>query len=126
VRKFVERHEAGEIQVFMHPNCLAEAYKVISTLKEESPEVMDAEVKPEDFIRSAYATLSVVQNESTTIELGSLRLRYRNKPWGDLSSAALAIALSSQNEKIPVVILDHERHFKDIEGVNAFHLSELA
>jgi hypothetical protein len=86
---------------------------------------MHASIDPADVIRSAYATLSVLQNETTTMKLGGLRLKYRNKPWGDLSSAALALALSTGSRKVPVVILDHEVHFKDIDGLNTLHVSQL-
>lgn len=125
VRKIVERHEAGEIEVFIHPNCLVEAYKVISLLQEEKPELVPVGANAADIVRSAFATLSVQQDETTTVKLGRLRLKYRNRPWGDLSSAALALSLSNQSEKVPVVILDHERHFKDIDDVITLRVSQL-
>jgi hypothetical protein len=42
---------------------------------------------------------------------------------GDLSSAALA--LSTGSRKVPVVIPDHEVHFKDIDSLNTLHVSQL-
>lgn len=45
-------------------------------------------------IRSANATLNVVNDEETTLKLGALKLKYEDKPWGDLSSAALALCPS--------------------------------
>jgi hypothetical protein len=124
IRRIVERHEAQEIEVFVHPNCLVEAYKVISELQNEKS--VDSSVDPAEIIRSTYATLSVLQNEMSTIQLGRLRHKYRNKPWGDLSSASLALALSSGSGKnVPVVILDHEAHFKDIDGVDTLRVSQL-
>jgi len=125
MRKFVKRHEAGEIEVFIHPNCLAEAFKVISVLQQEK--LVSSDVNPASIVRSAYATLTVLQNETITNHLGSLRLKYRNKPWGDLSSAAVALSLSDESKKsaVPVIILDHEVHFKDIDGVDTLRVSQL-
>lgn len=56
--------------------------------------------------------------------LGSLKLKYRYKPWGDLSSAALALRLSDPL-KTPVIILDEERHFKDLKEVEVIKISDL-
>ncbi len=125
IRKIIGRHEAGEIKVYIHPNNLAEAYKIISMIEKDRPRLVKRKVNPRIVIRSAYATLSVIQDEVTTVNLGSMRLKYRNKPWGDLSSAALALALSNQEEKVPVAILDHERHFEDIDEVVTLRMSQL-
>jgi len=123
-REAVLRHEGGELEIFMHPNNLAEAYKVISMIRDETPELLQADVKPEDVVRSAYATLRVVQDEETTVILGMLKLKYAGKPWGDLSSAALSLRLSEEGEA-PTVILDHERHVDDITEVSTIRASEL-
>lgn len=123
-REAVLRHERGELEIFIHPNNLAEAYKVISMIRDETPELLKADVKPEDVVRSAYATLRVVQDEETTVMLGMLKLKYAGKPWGDLSSAALSLRLSEERE-VPTVILDHERHFDDITEVSTIRASEL-
>lgn len=123
-RKAVTLHEREEIEIFMHPNNLVEAYRVISRIRKESPRLLARDVKPSIVIRSAYATLNVVQDERTTVELGKLKLKYEDKPWGDLSSAALALRLS-EGEKVPVVILDEERHFSDIREVASVRISNL-
>lgn len=125
VRELIERHEAGEIELFIHPNNLAEAYKVISLIQKERPSLVKREVKPEDVVRSAYATLSVVEDEKTTVKLGALRLKYRDKPWVDLSSAALALSSSDEDRKVPVVIPEHDRHFKGVDEVTTLRVSQL-
>jgi len=123
-REAILRHERGELEIFMHPNNLAEAYKVIGLMREESPEMLKTDVRPEDVVRSAYATLNVIQDEKTTVRLGMLRLKYGGKPWGDLSSAALSLRLSEKRE-VPTVILEDERHFNDITEVSTIRVSEL-
>lgn len=123
-RRAITLHEKGEVEVFMHPNNLVEAFRVISKIRKEHPKMLVKDVKPEVAIRSAYATLNVVQDERTTLELGRLKLKYEDKPWGDLSSAALALRLSD-DEKVPVVILDDERHFDDINEIVSVKISEL-
>lgn len=125
VRKLIERREAGEVQIFIHPNNLAEAYKVISLIQKERPSLVKRTIKPADVVRSAYASLSVIQNEKTTIKLGALRLKYRGVPWGDLSSAALAFSLSEDDNKVPVVIPEHDRHFAGIDEVTSLRVSQL-
>ena len=95
-------------------------------IEKDKPGLVKRRVEPRDVIRSAYSTLSVIQDEQTTVNLGVLRLKYRGKPWGDLSSAALALKLSrNQGEKVPVTILDHERHFADIKEVDTLRVSQL-
>lgn len=123
-REAVLRHERGDLEILMHPNNLAEAYRVISTIRDENPELLLGDVKPSEVVRSAYATLRVVQDEETTIRLGELKLKYWGKPWGDLSSAALSLRLH-ENKEAPVVILDHERHFDDITEVSTIRVSEI-
>ena len=106
---------------------MVEAFKVIGIIERDKPGLVRTKVPPADVVRSAYATLSVIQDETTTVNLGILRSKYRNKPWGDLSAAALAITLSDNidAEKVPVAILDHEKHFEDIEEVTALRISQL-
>jgi len=123
-RKAITLHEKGEVEIFMHPNNLVEAFRVISKIRKEHPKILVRNVKPEVVIRSAYATLNVMQDERTTLELGKLKLKYEDKPWGDLSSAALALRLSN-DEKVPVIILDDERHFDDIDEIVSVKISEL-
>lgn len=123
-RKAVLQHERGKIEVFIHPNNLSEAYRVISKLRSEKPELLARDIEPEIVVRSAYADLKVIQDEEATIKLGALKLKYGDKPWGDLSSASLALRLSDE-EKVPVVILDGEKHFKDIEEVASINISKL-
>jgi len=123
-REAVLRHERGEIEVFIHPNNLAEAYRILCEVKEMKPELLVRDVDPGVLVRSAYATLNVVYDEETTVNLGVLKLKYGDKPWGDLSSAALALRLSNE-EQVPVVILDEERHFKDIKEVASIKISRL-
>ena len=123
-RKVVNLHEKGEIEVFMHPNNLVEAYRVISKMKQMNPKLLIRDVEPSLVVRSAYATLNVMQDERTTLELSGLKLKYEDKPWGDLSSAALAMRLS-EREQVSVVILDGERHFGDIEEVASTKVSDL-
>lgn len=123
-RKAVTLHESGEVEIFMHPNNLVEAYRVISKIRKENPKLLVKDVEPIIVIRSAYATLNVVHDERTTVELGELKLKYEDKPWGDLSSAALALRLSNR-EKVPIVILDEERHFRDIKEVTSVEISNL-
>lgn len=121
-RKAVTLHERREIEIFIHPNNLAESYKVISGLKEERKRKLATPVEPETVIRSAYASLHVLCDEETTLQLGKLRSKYLDKPWGDLSSAALALRLSKA-EKVPIVVLDHEEHFEDIREVETIRIS---
>lgn len=123
-RKAILQHERGEIEVSIHPNNLSEAYRVISKIRSEKPELLARDIDPEIVIRSAYANLKVVQDEETTIKLGALKLKYGDKPWGDLSSASLALRLSHE-EKVPVVTLDEEKHFKDIEEIASIKISKL-
>lgn len=123
-RKAVTLHEKGEVEIFIHPNNLVEAYRVISKIRKEKPKLLARDVDPKMVIRSAYATLNVIQDERTTVELGVLKLKYEDKPWGDLSSAALALALSDE-EKAPVVILNEERHFEGLEEVVSVRISDL-
>jgi len=123
-RKLVLMHEESELELFIHPNNLAEAYRVISKIRAESPEMLIKDVNPETVIRSAYATLNVAQDDESTIRLGKLMMKYRNKPWGDLSSAALALSMSNE-EKVAVIILDNERHFEDIVEVESIRVSDL-
>lgn len=125
VRQMIKRHEAREIELFVHPNNLVEAYKVISMIKRDKPELLRSKgIDPKEVVRSAYATLSVIQDESATLHLAEMKLKHHDKPWGDISSAALAISLSNDEEKVSVIILNHERHFKDME-VNSIRVSEL-
>lgn len=123
-REAITLHERGEIEVFIHPNNLAEAYGVIAEMVEEKRGILAMHVEPEIVVRSAYATLNVIQDERTTVNLGMLKLKYRDKPWGDLSSAALALRLSNE-ARIPVVILDHEEHFEDLKEVETVKISDL-
>ncbi len=116
--------ERGEVEVFIHPNNLAEAYRVIYEMMREKPELLTRDVEPEMVIRSAHATLKVIQDERTTVNLGILKLKYRDKPWGDLSSAALAMRLSDRT-RTPVVMLDQEEHFEDLKEVEAIKISNL-
>lgn len=122
-REAIALHERGEVGVSIHPNNLAEAYGVISEMTNEKRGMLTMDVEPETVIRSAYATLNVIQDERTTINLGMLKLKYRDKPWGDLSSAALALRLSNE-DRTPVVILDHEEHFEDLKEVEAVKISD--
>jgi len=123
-REAVLLHERGEIEIFMHPNNLVESYAVISRISKENPELLARKVEPSAVIRSAYATLNVVYDEETALKLGALKLKYEDKPWGDLSSAALALRLSD-GEKVPVIILDKEKHFEDIKEVVSVKVSDL-
>jgi len=123
-REAVLLHEKGEIEIFMHPNNLVESYAVISRISKENPELLARKVEPSAVIRSAYATLNVVYDEETALKLGALKLKYEDKPWGDLSSAALALRLSD-GEKVPVIILDKEKHFEDIKEVVSVKVSDL-
>ncbi len=123
-RKAVVQHEKGRRMIFVHPNCLSEAYHVMVRMRTEKPHLLARDVDPELVIRSAYATLRVVQDERTTINLGVLKARYKGVPWGDLSSASLAMRLSDA-EKVPVVVLDHDRHFKDISEIQSIAISKL-
>ena len=112
------------IEIFMHPNNLVESYAVLSRISRENPELLARKVEPSAVIHSAYATLNVVYDEETALKLGALKLKYESKPWGDLSSAVLALRLSD-GEKVPVIILDNEKHFEDIEEVVSVKLSNL-
>lgn len=123
-RKAVLKHEEGKLEIFMHPNNLAEAYKMISLMRREKPSLLLKDVEPEAAISSAYANLRVVQDEKTTVKLGMLKLKYDGKSWGDLSSAALSLRLS-EKEKVPVVILDNERRFDDIKEISTIRISDL-
>ena len=123
-RKVVIKHERRELEIFIHPNNLSEAYRVISEIKEATPELLERDVDPRIVVRSAYANINVIQDEMTTINLGALKLKYRDKPWGDLSSAALALRLSNK-EKVPVVTLDEEKHFEDLSEISAIKISNL-
>jgi len=126
IRSLIKRHENGEAEVSIHPNNLAEGYRVISVIQaSRGSKFGNQNVDPSYLVRSAYASLSVIQNEITTINLGKLKMKYPNKPWGDLSSAALALSLSTEGTRVPVVILQHERHFSDISEVKAIRISEL-
>ncbi len=124
-RDAISRHERGDFEIYMHPNNLAETYRIISMFRRQSPRLMVKDVKPDDVVRAAYANLRVLQNDKVTIKLGFLKLKYPDKPWGDLSAAALSLALSEE-EDAPVVILDNERHFKDVREVKAIRISELS
>jgi predicted nucleic acid-binding protein len=124
-REAVARHEKGEMEIYMHPNNLAEAYRVISLIRKEKPGILVKNVEPEAVIKSAYATLKVVQDEKTTAKLGMLKLKYGDKPWGDLSAAALSLRLLEENKATVVVILDDERHFEDMKEIPTIRISEL-
>jgi predicted nucleic acid-binding protein len=124
VREAVLLHEGGEIEIFMHPNNLVESYAVISRIGKINPELLARKVEASAVVRSAYATLNVVCDEETVLKLGALKLKYEDKPWGDLSSAALALRLSD-GEKVPVIILDEEKHFEDIKEVVSVKVSDL-
>jgi predicted nucleic acid-binding protein len=123
-REAVLKYEEDKIEIFMHPNNLAEAYKVISQIRKENPSLLLKDLEPEEIIRSAYATLKVIQDEAATVKLGMLKFKYSDKPWGDLSSAALSLSLSEE-EKVPVVILDHEKHFDDIKEISTIRISNI-
>ena len=123
-RKAVLQHEKGREVIFIHPNSLSEAYNVISRIRKERPQLLARDVDPELVVRSAYATLNVLQDERTTINLGTLKAKYRNVPWGDLSSAALAMRLSDV-DKVPVITLERDRHFKEISEVQSVTISNL-
>jgi hypothetical protein len=97
---------------------------VLSRISKENPKLLARKVEPSTVIRSAYATLNVVYDEKTALKLGALKLKYEDKPWGDLSSAALALRLSD-GEKVPVIILDEEKHFGDIKEVVSVKVSDL-
>lgn len=123
-REAVLKHERRELEIYMHPNNLAEAYRIISLIRSERPELLAKDVPPELVVRSAYATLSVVSDEKTTVKLGWLKHKYPGKPWGDLSAAALALRLA-EDGSVPVVVLDGERHLDDVVEVNVVRVSEL-
>ncbi|MCS7364526.1 MAG: hypothetical protein NDF54_03715 [archaeon GB-1867-035] len=118
-RLAVLKHEKGEIEIYIHPNNLSEAYMVINRIRKESTELLIRDVKPEDVIRAAYATLKVINDERTVIELGKLKSKYRGTPWGDLSASALSIRLSSE-EEVSIIILDNEKHFERIREVKQY------
>lgn len=90
----------------------------------EKPELLVRRVEPSAIIRSAYATLNVVNDKETTLELAALKLKYEGKLWVDLSSAALALRLS-KGKKVPVVILNEEKHFTDIKEGASVKISDL-
>lgn len=119
-RLAVLKHEEGIIEIYIHPNNLAETYAVLNRLVDEKPEILAEKVKPADIVKSAYATLNVLNDEETVLKLGELKTKYKDKPWGDLSTAALSLRLNA-----PAVILDNEKHFDDIEGVSIIRISEL-
>lgn len=48
----------------------------INRTRRENAKLLIRDVKPEDVIRAAYATLKVIQDEKT-IELGRLKSKYR-------------------------------------------------
>lgn len=114
----------GKGEVYIHPNNLAEAYVIITKILDEKPNSLIKKVKPEEIIRSAYATLRVVQDEKTTLKLGKLKAKYKNKPWGDLSAAALSLRLDEKGG-VPIVILNREKHFDDIMEVKTMRISDL-
>ncbi len=124
-RRIVLMHERGELEVYMHPFNLAEAYRVIARIRSEKPSLLVRDVTPGEVVRSAYATLRVVSDVETTIALGALKQKYPSKPWGDLSSAALSLRLSAEGVESPVVILDGEKHFEGISEVKTVRISEL-
>ncbi len=124
-RNMVLMHERGHLEIYMHPNNLAEAYRVIGRIRSEQSSLLIRDITPDEVVRSAYATLKVVSNVETTLALGFLKHKYSSKPWGDLSSAALSISLSKRGVNAPVVILDREKHFEDIEEVEAVKISKL-
>ena len=121
IKRIIIKHEIREMDVYIHPNNLAEAYMVFNKVIREKTGIPGKKIKPEDIIRSAYATLNVVQDEATTIKLGELKTKYRRVPWGDLSAAALALRLGG----VPVIILDNEKHFNTITEVETIKISEL-
>jgi len=123
-RLAVLKHEKGEIEIYMHPNNLVEAYVVLNKLINERPDLLVKKIKPEDVVKSAYATLKVLHDEEVTLKLGELKAKYKDKPWGDLSAAALSLRLDEQG-KVPVVILDGEKHFDDIKEIKTIRISEL-
>lgn len=123
-REAILKHEEGKLEIFIHPNNLAEAYKVMRVMRRKDSNFPLRSVEPEKIIRSAYATLRVIQDEETTVKLGMLKFEYSGKPWGDLSSAALSLRLS-EKEMVPVVILDNEKHFEDIKEISTLRISDL-
>lgn len=123
-REAVLGHQGGELGIYIHPNNLSEAYTVISEMRALKPEIMEKDVDPRTVIRSAYATLNVLHDEETTANLGMLKRKYVDRPWGDLSAASLALRLSDRI-KVPVVVLDDERHFKDLSEIETVRISDL-
>jgi len=118
------KHEGGEIEIYIHKNSLSEAYRMVSEIRRDRPDLLVMEIDPGTVVRSAYATLNLIQDAETMIKLGELRLKYRDKPWDDLSSAALALRLSN-GERVTVIILDERRHFGDLQEVNSIYISDL-
>lgn len=123
-KKTVVMHEKRQLEAFIHPNCLSEAYSVLTRIKKEKPDLVPRDLDPEQVVRSTYATLKVVQDERTTVNLGVLKSKYKGIPWGDLSSAALSMRLSD-HERVPVVILVHDKHFKEITEAQSITISRL-
>jgi len=124
IQSLILKHEKGEVEVYMHPNNLVEAYTVLNRIIKEKPYLLKRRVNPATIIKSAYATLFILNDEETTLSLAKLKAKYRKKPWGDLSAAALALRLSEEKET-PVIVLDNEKHFHDIEEVKTLKVSEL-
>jgi len=54
----------------------------LSRLINERLDLLTKDVKPEDVIESAYATLNVLSDEEATFKLEELKTKYRDKPWG--------------------------------------------
>lgn len=82
VRETVLKHERREFEVFIHSNNLAEAFRVVSEIKIMRTEILGESVDPRIIVRSAYGTLTVLQDEATTIHLGALKLKnFASRQW---------------------------------------------
>ena len=106
VRKLLVMHERGEITLHVGLFNIAELISAMHRLG------YDMEIS------LRYATLvseklNVINDIQYTMWMGKLRVgayqRGYNIPWGDISSAAVAISLN-----IPVLILDEDKHFDQI------------
>ena len=88
----------------------------LSRLINERLDLLTKDVKPEDVIESAYATLNVLSDEEATFKLEELKTKYRDKPWENPFAVALSLRLNERG-RVSVAVLNREKHLDDIEEI---------
>ncbi len=110
VRELLEMHERGEITIYVGLFNICELAYAMYRLGFD----MELALK---YARLVYEKLEIVKDIRYTTWMSTLRVgAYEHKyniPWGDISSAAVALTLN-----IPVIVLDEDKHFDHIALVS--------